>query len=185
MRFAFFVLGPKMRKSGVMKRKVLLIVTALVLVSGVYAQTGKLPKFGNYPAAAEKPRVKSVDFRRDPSASTFRTRLTGAFRRGVNFAGHYVLVGWGCGTGCTNGAIIEARNGRVIWPEQLYNLDATYGDSYSDEQITFRKDSSLVVIHGIPGTKNETAKAKPSGDYYYEWKNNRFKLLKFVEKRSE
>jgi hypothetical protein len=168
-----------------MKRAVLLVVTVLLLAVGSLAQAVKTPSFSKYPSAVEKPRVKSVDFRHDAGARSYRTRLTEAFRGGVNFAGHYIITGWGCGTGCTNGAVIDTRNGKVIWPVQLYNLDASYGEGYSDKQIDFRKNSRLIIIHGRPGTGDENSDAPPSGDYYYEWRNNRFRLLKFVEKRSE
>ena len=48
--------------------------------------------------------------------SMFRTRLNEAARLGsVNFAGHYILTAWGCGTGCLDGAIVDATNGDVFW----------------------------------------------------------------------
>ena len=49
--------------------------------------------------------------------SMFRTRLIEAARSGnVNFAGHYILTIWGCGSGgCREGAIIDAKNRDVFW----------------------------------------------------------------------
>ena len=90
------------------------------------------------------------------------------------------MTGWGCGTGCTNAAIIEARSGRVIWPDQFANIDASYGAGYSEKQIDFRSNSRLLIIHGRPGSFDEDAEAKPPGDYYYEWRAERLRLLKFV-----
>ncbi len=151
----------------------------LVCGLGIFAQA---PRFSSYSATVEKPKVKSIDFKKNPDARTFRTRLTYAFGRGVNFAGHYIVAGWGCGTGCTNAAIIDARNGNVFWPDQFMNIDASYGDGYSEKQLDFRKNSRLLIIHGRPGSRDENAPVKPSGDHYYEWKNNRFRLLKVIPK---
>ena len=164
-----------------MKRSLFLVFAVAVFSTTAHSQA-KTPQFSKYPATVEKARVKSIDFKNNPEARTFRTRLGYALDRGVNFAGHYIVTGWGCGTGCTNGAIIEARTGDVIWPDQFMNIDATYGDGYSDEQLEFKNNSRLLIIHGRPGGRDENAKTPPSGDYYYEWKNNRFRLLKVVEK---
>lgn len=153
----------------------------VVCVFVITALGQKTPTFSQYSAHVERARAKSIDFSR-PSNKTYKTRLSEALRDGVNFAGHYVIVGWGCGTGCTNAAVIDGRTGKVFWPVQFYNIDASYGDGYSDEQIEFKKNSRLMVIHGRPGSSNENDHSKP-GDYYYEWRNNSFRRLKFVEKK--
>lgn len=160
-----------------MKAFCLLLFCLVLLTAGTSAQSVKRVAFDRYPIKVEAARVKKLDFKHDPDASVYRTRLSAALRGGVNFSGHYIITGWGCGTGCTNGAIIETRSGRVIWPQQLMNLDARYGDEYSEEQIEFRKDSRLLIIHGVPGA-DENAPTKCSGDHYYEWKNEKLHLLK-------
>lgn len=168
-----------------MRKYILLPILLLIIIAGANAQSAKTPKFTQYPAAVEKARVKSINFKRNPSARTFRTRLSEALAGGVNFAGHYIVTGWGCGTGCTNAAIIDARTGDVIWPDQFMNIDATYGDGYSEEQLEFKKNSRLLIIHGRPGSKNENAKTPPSGDHYYEWRGKRLHFLKSILKKTD
>ena len=180
-----FVFGGKMRKFGLMKTAALITVAILVFAAAVSAQIAKTPGFGKYPATVEKARVKAINFKKNPDARTFRTRLSEALKGGVNFAGHYIVTGWGCGTGCTNAAIIEARTGDVIWPDQFANIDASYGEDYSNEQLEFKKNSRLLIIHGRPGSRNENAKIPPSGDHYYEWKGNRLHLLRSVPKKTD
>jgi len=152
------------------------------MVSAGWSQKRGLPTFGQYPATVEKAKARSINFKRSPGASTYRTRLTEALREGVNFAGHYIVTGWGCGTGCSNAAVIEARTGVVTFPGEFYNIDSRYGDTYSDPLMDFKKNSRLLIVHGSPGPATESGPGKPSGDYYYEWRNNRFRLLKFVKK---
>ena len=166
-----------------MKRLIILPIAVAMFIVSVQAQGNATPKFTAYHATVEKPRVRAIDFRENPDARTFRTRLSEALRRGVNFAGHYVLAGWGCGTGCISGAIIDARTGDVFWPEQLYAVGVWYGkDEYADEPVAYRKNSRLLIITGIPGQKDDNTPDKPSGVYYYEWKNNRLREIKFVPK---
>ncbi len=165
-----------------MKRSIWLILLLFVLVAAVSAQRARVPKFSQYPAAVERVRARGVDFRHSKGAATYRTRLNEGFGRGVNFAGHYIIVGWGCGTGCTNAAVIDGRTGKVIWPEEFYNVDASYGEGYSDVQLDFRKNSRLLIIHGRPGSAKESGPTAPMGDHYFEWRNNHFRLLKVVKK---
>jgi len=162
-----------------MKRQLLIFLVVAAFGGAIYAQRA-VPKFSQYPSKVEKTRVKAINFKKNPDARTMRTRLTAAMSGGVNFAGHYILTGWGCGTGCTNAAIIEARTGDVIWPDQFANIDARYGEGYSDVQLEFKNNSRLLVIHGRPGSRSENVKDRGAGDYYYEWKNNRLYMLKFV-----
>jgi hypothetical protein len=48
----------------------------------------------------------------------------------------------------------RSPNGDVIG-RPIRNVDATYGDGYSDEQLEFTKSSRLLIIHGVPGSKSE------------------------------
>lgn len=155
------------------------------LAFAISAQSSKKPAFSAYPARIETAKAKAINFRQSPDARAFRTRLTGALKGGVNFAGHYIVAGWGCGTGCISGAIIDARNGNVYWPEQFNALGV--GDvngEYADEPVAYRKNSRLLVITGSPGRAKDDDPDLPSGEYYYEWKANKLLLIKYIAKES-
>lgn len=164
-----------------MKRYALIVAVTFV---GAVTAASQRPGFSSYAVSLEKARVRSIDYKASPDARAFRTRLSEAIKGGVNFAGHYIVAGWGCGTGCISGAIIDARNGRVYWPIQFNAMSAWYdGNDYADKPIEYRKDSRLLVLRGSPGVKGGDAD-KPSGEYYYEWRNNALRLVKFIPYRS-
>ena len=48
-----------------------------------------------------------------PTQREFRTILRNGARKGPNFAGHYTVVEWGCGSNCVVFAVVDARNGEV------------------------------------------------------------------------
>lgn len=62
-----------------------------------------------------------------------------------NFAGHYIIVSWGCGSPCQMNALIEAKNGKTI---KFINTASGLGyktDSYllienPPEDVIFDKD---------------------------------------------
>ena len=56
-----------------------------------------------------------VDLRSHPDARRFRTVLREGSRAGPNFAGHYTIVTWGCGTNCQQLTIVDSRSGRVYF----------------------------------------------------------------------
>lgn len=141
------------------------------------------PRFSDHPVTVERARIKTLNFKRDPDAAAYKTRLSSAVKGGTNFAGHYIIAGWGCGTGCTNAAIIDARTGKVMWPDELTNVDATYGDGYSEVQLDFKKNSRLLIIHGRPGSKEGSGAGLPSGDHYLVWDGAKFKLIKSIAKQ--
>ena len=168
-----------------MHRVIFGTIVCLLLSTAVIGQTLRQPSFGAYPAAVEKKRAKSINFKGDAGARTMRTRLSEALAGGVNFAGHYIVAGWGCGTGCISGAVIDARNGKVYWPLPLYALGVWYdGQNYVDEPVAYRKNSRMLIITGSPGVKDDE-KEKPNGKYYYEWRGNDLRLIKFVPLKSD
>lgn len=165
-----------------MKRLIVPLICIVFTAPFAVAQQGKTPAFGGYPARVEKKTAKAIDFRRSPGAASFRTRLREALKGDVNFAGRYIITGWGCGTGCSHSAIIDAGTGRVYFPAELAGVTVLYGSSSEvfPETYTYRKNSRLLIIRGTPGPDLEDQPERKQGTYYYEWRANRLKLIKFV-----
>ena len=82
------------------------------------------PRFDQYPALATfNGSVAPADVRSSPQVRLFRTRIREGAKQGPNFAGHYTIVFWGCGTGCVSLAIVDARTGKVFFPSNLGSID--------------------------------------------------------------
>lgn len=162
-----------------MKRIAFLAFTLTFLASFSYGQS---LEFEGYRTTVVKKTAKAIDFRNSPGASNFRTRLREAIAAGeVNFAGRYIITGWGCGTGCSQMAIIDARTGRVYMPDQLAGVSAWFGALDDDYEVyTYKKDSRLLIVKGIAGPMTDGNSDQQSGTYYYEWRSNRLRLIKFV-----
>ncbi|MCL4360373.1 hypothetical protein M1555_03920 [Patescibacteria group bacterium] len=69
-------------------------------------QLNTRPKFEGSPSP--------VNFSNFPEAKTFDTRIKEVVAKGVNFAGHYTFVSWGCGTDCFGYAVIDVTSGNII-----------------------------------------------------------------------
>lgn len=95
------------------------------------------PQFADHPAEGIYTGAPAqVDFTTEPSARTFRTRITDAAKDGPNFAGHYTVVTWGCGTSCQGNAVVDAESGAIV----VYGIVSSYGLSY-------RLDSDLLIVN--------------------------------------
>jgi hypothetical protein len=106
-------------------------------------------------------------------ARTYRTVLREGAKKGPNFAGHYTIVTWGCGSSCIQFAIVDARTGRVYFPPFYVAFGSNLrGKSLRDrEPLRFRRDSRLLIV---TGSRNE----KGEGVYFYEWVNGTLKLIR-------
>lgn len=119
-----------------------------------------------------------IDLNSNPKARRFRSVLRGGAKAGPNFAGHYTVIKWGCGTACAEFAIVDAKNGRVYFPSTIkFNSYALVHDG--TEPFQFRKDSALFIIVGEP---DETDKL---GVYYYKWTGSDLKRILKVERTFE
>lgn len=102
----------------------------------------------------------------------FRTRLRQNAKEGVNFAGHYTLATWGCGSDCHSLAIIDAKTGTVYFSPLISFVG---GQLFQEEdRLQFRKNSRLLVVAGAKDDEE-------IGKFYYEWKSNRLRLLRKTE----
>ena len=126
----------------------------------------KLPKFENFPATEFSDNKNIViDINSNPIGQIYPTAIRYSVERlGVNFAGKYSIAKWGCGTGCQNGAIVDADTGHI------YLLQGIMVNGYET-----RKDSRLLVQNPITigsGWMNDWYKIS-----YWEWTGKSLKLL--------
>ena len=138
-------------------------------------QDPKAPRFEDYAVASHfNGRPATVDLGSHREANLWRTRLREGAEDGPNFAGHFTIVTWGCGTDCIAIAIVDARNGHVYMPKVLRSLSAVniHDAIVDDDVLRFKRDSRLIVAIGMP---NEDTKQR--GVSYYEWKGADLRLV--------
>ncbi len=92
----------------------------------------------------EKPALVNFDSR--PDAKLFQSTITEQSAEGPNFAGHYTVATWGCGTECQGFAIIDAITGEIVEYEPSIDHQVSEGLSHS-------LDSNLLVLN--PKSNNQ------------------------------
>jgi hypothetical protein len=137
-----------------------------------------LPRFADYPAPTHFTGRPAPPQLLTPSARLFRTRIRQAATQGPNFAGHYTIATWGCGSSCRSLALIDAKTGQVH--PAPFSILGGYGlTSYPDETpshagpLQFQRQSRLLIARGCPEDTR-------CGSYYYEWQAPHWKLLRSV-----
>jgi len=126
------------------------------------------PKFENYAVDQSEEVLSAIDFSSHPDAEDFKTRLEYSLNEPANFAGHYILTSWGCGTMCQMLAVIDVHNGEVFFP-----LASSLG-------VCYRADSSLLIMNPL----DEIAIQDFGEDMpawlkigYYRWDGEKMQLL--------
>lgn len=131
-----------------------------------YTQEIAAPDFKNYPAKAEfsgKPAAPKLD---TPDAQMYRTRLRVGATQPADFAGDHVLVLFGCGTACVQGAAVSHKTGRVVF------LPGTVCCWYGEhEMLQYRPDSRLLIASGRINEDDQY------GRFYYEFNGREFRLV--------
>jgi hypothetical protein len=165
-----------------MKKITLLSIILLLFVPTIFAQKSLTPTFAKYRVKVSKAKPKGVNLRSHREARTFRTRLREANSGGINFAGHYVIATWGCGTGCLYGAVINTWNGRVYFPKELKAMGAGFGELSDTDLLQYQKNSRLLILSGYAGGNIESDNPE-YGVSYLIWQGTKFNRVKFVKKK--
>jgi ankyrin repeat protein len=146
------------------------IVDALTRAGAVSAKDEwmRAPRFTDFPVAQVYKGVpQPVDLRSNPGAPSYRTRLREGARKGPNFAGHYTVVGWGCGSNCESTMIVDALTGRVY-------------DGFGDERGAEFKPNSRLVIADPASPGSNANPGDPTWGLpvrYYVWEGRTFRLI--------
>lgn len=122
----------------------LLLLPQWLLMAQALATT-RLPDFADYPATGKhRGKMVKLDAGSHPYARRFRSVLTGALEHGPNFAGHYVLARWGCGTSCEALAMVDTNSGRVMVPKAIESI--THDLPCDKPLVEFERESALLKL---------------------------------------
>ncbi len=97
----------------------------------------------------------------------FRTMIRTQVNKGPNFAGHFTLAQWGCGSPCISFVIVDAQSGTIYdFKEPIGCLD----ENGVDAALDFRLNSRLVIATGF-------SEKLGCGTNFYEWNGKKLTLI--------
>jgi len=178
--------------------KVLLdVLLASVLARSAWAQapSSRLPRFEDYGINDIFKGTPAAPLIETPLDRMYRTRIRqgvtkgwGTFRdgkeqAGPNFAGHYFVIQWGCGTSCLMMVVVDALTGKI------HHLPLAFGREGNQKiglpmfglrpaEVDFRVTSRLFTMNACPEHPNRAHASCFS--YYYLWQDNEWRLLRRV-----
>ena len=101
----------------------------------------------------------------------YRTMIREGAARGPNFAGHFTVVAWGCGSPCIEVAIVDARTGQVY-------MDTVGRYAYPP---LFRRDSRLLVSDPSGFMTDSLGHPEFSRVQYMEWTGRALRVVKDLD----
>lgn len=162
-------------------------VLALAFVSASPQQwTAKNPpRFEDYPVSETWNGTAAPLKLTTRSERMFKTQLTNAAKEPPNFAGHYRITYWGCGSNCSAGALVDLQTGEVFPPalaksngtgwERWIECTACF-EGANDE---FHLDSRLMIVRcGL--NYSERLQQNVPDVHYFVWEGGRFRQILFI-----
>ena len=158
-----------------MRKIVLIILLTISLVSCQDRPKKDVESSRAIPMSSEITDKADIDFKSNPIAERYRTVITEKYNEfEVNFASHYVITTWGCGSGCVTGVMVDIRDGIVYsMPEDKeWGGNGTYIESKKESKLLI----TVAVAQGPSGEIEEIRK-------YWDW-NEDLKKFKFIKEES-
>jgi hypothetical protein len=170
------------------------ILFALVVqVPGLSASAP--PRFEDYPAGQIYEGPPAAPKLTTPLEQSFAAEINDTVEyaysnksqlKGPNFAGHLIVVRWGCGAPCMRMALVDVQTGEIYYPPIRYEghgpesfdlpLLALGREYPQNPDLEFRPNSNLMIIKATP---NQSGR-HPSYTHYFLWRQNRWVLLQKV-----
>ena len=176
-----------------------LLMIVLAILASAPAQTiAQPPRFEDYPSTelfTEKPAAPLI---KRPLERMYRTRIRegvikgwgverdGKEQPGPNFAGHYVIITWGCGSPCLMAAIVDLKTGSVTPPPFHHGPGQSYFQVPwafpAEPPLAYRVDSRLLIATICESDKtvrvegHVSYEAQRCGAYYFLMSDNELRL---------
>ena len=146
--------------------KTILVGIAFAVATLAQTRGSRVPRFEDYPANAvytgrpAEPVLGTAEERR--FRTVIRRGVTEGWgvedgstrkqfdRPGPNFAGHYVIVKWGCGSPCLMAAFVDLAHGRVLPPPFHHGPGHSYFQvpwNFPKEPLQYRLNSRLLIAN--------------------------------------
>lgn len=136
------------------------------------AADGHRPAFADVPATPDPGlRPAPVDFDTHPLARQFRTLLASGAAEGPNFAGHYTIVSWGCGTMCEEFMIVDARTGEI------------FDGRTTAVGVEYRLDSRLLLVNPPAAAAASRCTEAACLPQYFVWTDSRLEPVMLEDER--
>ena len=163
-----------------------LLLTSVSVVS-IAAQTLKYdaknpPRFEDFPVTEIWKQPSAALKLTNKSERMFRTQLTNAAKESADFAGHFAMAGWGCGSVCSAAALIDLKTGDVFQPP-LATPNGIGWDrwimcpgSFEGTGNEFQVESRLMIVRcGL--NYSELLQKNIPDTCYFLWEGNGFRQL--------
>ncbi len=86
---------------------------------------------------------------------SFRTMIREGAKSKVEFAGHYTVPRWGCGSGCSTFVIVDSITGAVYNGFNETDLPVAWIEKHGEqERMEFHPNSRLIKINGCINEQN-------------------------------
>jgi hypothetical protein len=148
------------------------LLLVIGLICGYSNAIAQQHSFSNYRVPRYKGHPAKLRLKGNALAEMFRTIIRDTYyskeymniwhgATGLNFAGHYCFVYWGCGSPCQSSAVVDLKTG-IVYP----GVDASLG-------YDFERNSRLVIVN--PGKTIEDCVYCRSE--YWQWNDAEKKFI--------
>lgn len=118
----------------------------------------KLPKFSHFKISKSFHGPNKPLILRTKADHLYRTNIREAAKHGPNFAAHYVVAEWGCGSGCHDFVVIDLSTGNIfdppfrdvnfhMPPSGVFQGDPGW-NCLPGAVLEFHKNSALLIVEG-------------------------------------
>jgi hypothetical protein len=155
----------------------MIVVIAAAAAFGQPSRTAA-PRFEDYrvptPIPARKARAEVANH-----APDFEKQIAQSAKEGPDFAGHFVVEQWTCGSLCTEFVIVNIKTLEIHRPK--FSVSYMCPAVESEGELSYRLDSRLLVVNGAIETHNSKGEQidGPCGKFYYEWDGRALKVIQF------
>jgi hypothetical protein len=172
------------------------LLAAAALAQSAWAQKpGALPRFEDFPVKEIFTGVPAEPVLNSPEERKSRTVIVQGVRKGwgvqdgvtgrevalpgPNFAGHFILVKWSCGSPCLMAAIVDAKTGRVLPPPFHRESGSSYFQvPYAfpmNPPLAYRLNSRLLIANIC-----EAEESQKCGTHYFVMDDDGLRLIHAV-----
>lgn len=147
---------------------------SLLMLLSIPLMAHAKPEYQDYPAKVYRGVAHPVTI--DQHTRHFKTQFMNPNGQAINFAGHYVINEFACGTDACTALLwvdVKTGKGRFFGPRTFTGCYS--GDEYISPEFHYRANSRLFIAIGKPeGSANDHAQCQV---HYYVAHNGMLKLL--------